>query len=277
MNAETKQAYDYHFKEILPFEQVKQLIEAKDYSKFGQQDLLKMRVGWEFANKVESNETTGEGSGSTSEAAIRAIGMRLINQEITGVKGVATSRKLGDLAASLGIEQIPLAEAGLVKRTFDGADEVEVVINKAKKITGFRITKGGGGAHTIERELALISEEWTVLVDSGKVVEELGEFPLPVEVEEGKAEVVEQFLTEKYEPMSIDRKPNKDGTIFHTDKGNIILRVKMGKGRIKSEWEQEWREIDGVVDTGLFVKERQPTQVLIANDDGTIETLEKEE
>lgn len=47
----------------------------------------------------------------------------------------------------------------------------------------------------------------------------------------------------------------------------------MGKGRIKSEWEQEWREIGGVMDTGLFVAERQPSEVLVGCDNGGILSL----
>lgn len=246
----------YHFPEILLLGEVQDLISKKDYSKFSLQDLLKMRVGWELALRVRGGETIGLGSGTTSEAAIRAIGMRLKNKEIAGVRGVATSKKLGKLAENLGFRILNLGFVARLDWGFDGADEVEK--------GSWRLIKGGGGAHTKERQLALKCKDWVIIVDRSKLVDQLGEFPLAVEVEPEKLALAEKIINKKYQPQGISVRD------FTTDSGNKIVDVKMGRGRIKSEWEQEWRKIDGVVDTGLFVQERQPSEVLVAEENGKI-------
>ena len=221
-----------------------------------------MRVGWEIASRVRAGETIGLGSGTTAEAAIRAIGMRLAKKELADIKGVATSKKLGDLAENLGFRILNLESVAKLNWGFDGADEVEK--------GSLRLIKGGGGAQTIERRLALKCRDWIVIADESKLVEKLGKFPLAVEVVPEKLAAARQVIREKYRP---ERVTVRD---FTTDLGNQIIDVTMGAGRIESGWEQEWRKIDGVVDTGLFVQERQPTEVLVARDDGTIMSLKKE-
>ena len=55
----------------------------------------------------------------------------------------------------------------------DGADEVG---------PGLVLIKGGGGALLREKIVASAAERFIVVVDSSKVVERLGRFPLPIEV-----------------------------------------------------------------------------------------------
>jgi Ribose 5-phosphate isomerase len=52
----------------------------------------------------------------------------------------------------------------------DGADEVDKNLN---------LIKGGGGAHTNEKMIAASSNQFICIVDTSKLVEILGKFPLP--------------------------------------------------------------------------------------------------
>ena len=55
----------------------------------------------------------------------------------------------------------------------DGADEVD---------KGLNLIKGGGGAHTNEKIIAAKANYFICIIDSTKLVDTLGTFPLPVEV-----------------------------------------------------------------------------------------------
>ena len=98
-------------------------------------DWLKQLLGQEIASRVKSGEIIGLGSGTTSEAAIRAIGARIKAGEIKDISGVATSKKLAALAESLGFRILDLELAARLNWGFDGADEAE-------KNT-WRLIKGG--------------------------------------------------------------------------------------------------------------------------------------
>ncbi len=270
--------YRYHFQEILSPEDIYTRL-ALPLSDVDRQNLLKMLVGWKIANRVRDGQTIGLGSGTTSEAAIRAIGERLHHKKSLQVAGIATSRKLAVLAGKLGIyvEDFDTTLNGIrttpkgvqdVVWGFDGADEVEVIRNQ-EKIIGFRMIKGGGGAHTIERANAKRCQQWIGIVDESKIVPSLGAFPVAVEVIPNQEEHVRAALMSGFSPLNITRKP-----AFTTDLGNIILNVNMGQGRIKDEWETQWREISGVIDTGLFIHEVKPYEVLVAHADGSIESLQ---
>ena len=68
----------------------------------------------------------------------------------------------------------------------DGADEVG---------PGLALIKGGGGALLREKIVASAAREFLVVVDSTKLVERLGKFPLPVEVVKMALPVVEPRLS----------------------------------------------------------------------------------
>ena len=56
----------------------------------------------------------------------------------------------------------------------DGADEIDPSLNAIK---------GGGGAHTVEKIIASMADEFVLIVDQTKLVSSLcRKFPLPVEV-----------------------------------------------------------------------------------------------
>lgn len=120
---------------------------------------------------VEDGMALGLGTGSTAAYAIRGLG-RMVGQGLK-VKAVPTSRQTEELAREEGIPLTDLEACPRLDLTIDGADEAD---------RRCRLIKGGGGALLREKIVAAASRRMVAIVDSSKLVESLGAFPLPVEV-----------------------------------------------------------------------------------------------
>ncbi len=84
---------------------------------------------------VNDGDIVGLGSGSTAECAIRLLGERL--KSGLRIRGIPTSVRSKELAASLGIPLTTLDDYQQIDVTIDGADEFDPEL---------RLIKGGGGA-----------------------------------------------------------------------------------------------------------------------------------
>ena len=127
--------------------------------------LMKQEVGRQAAARVQSNTVIGLGTGSTTAYAIQFIGERLAAGEVTNVKGVPTSFQASVLAKRYGIPLTTLDEVETIDLAIDGADEVDPQMN---------LTKGGGAAHTREKIVDGLARQFIVVVDSSKLVDQLG-------------------------------------------------------------------------------------------------------
>jgi ribose 5-phosphate isomerase A len=224
---------------------------------------LKMLLGWKVAQKAESNQLIGLGTGTTSEAAIKAIGQRISNNELQNVRGVATSDRLKNLAQSLGITILE-STAEKIDWGFDGADEVEEPT--------LNLIKGGGAAATAEKRLAQRCQAWIVIVDEGKMKTplEFGTFPVMIEVkDEITLKEMEQVFGEQFGAQSVSTHPKKD----RADTGGKLFNVQFKPGTIRPEWEQAWpKKFPWLIESGLFMN-GYPNQVWVAHRDGTIEVI----
>ena len=135
---------------------------------------LKREAGITACSFVRSGMKLGLGTGSTVKYTIIEIG-RMISEEGMDVVGVPTSESTRELAESLGIPLMSISEAESLDLTIDGADEFD---------PNFSLIKGGGGALTREKEVALISDSMIVVADDRKKVPVLGKFDLPIEVDQ---------------------------------------------------------------------------------------------
>ena len=91
----------------------------------------------------------------------------------------------------------------------DGADESDAKLN---------LIKGGGGALTREKIVAAASDIFVCIADESKLVDVMGEFPLPVEV----IPMAQSYVAR--EMVKLGGTPDlRQG--FTTDNGNIILDV----------------------------------------------------
>ena len=206
---------------------------------------------------VKPGQTLGLGTGHAASAFIRALGASGIS-----VRGVPTSNASDELARSVGIPIVTLAEAGKIDVDIDGADAVD---------PRFNLIKGYGGALVREKIVAASSRRFVVLVGYEKIVKWLGERgPLPVEVIPFGLSLV----TAKIKAMGM--KPQvreKNGQQYITDNGNLILDCAVKKIANPARLDRELLAIPGVVGTGLFVA--MASVVLVAKQSGKIRALKR--
>jgi len=206
---------------------------------------------------VKPGQTLGLGTGHAASAFIRALGASGIS-----VRGVPTSNASDELARSVGIPIVTLAEARKIDIDIDGADAVDPRLN---------LIKGYGGALVREKIVAASSRRFVVLVGYEKIVKWLGERgPLPVEVIPFGLSLVMAKI------KAMGMKPHlreKDGQKYITDNGNLILDCAVKKITNPARLDRELLAIPGVVGTGLFVA--MASVVLVAEESGKIRTLKR--
>ncbi|HIP84862.1 MAG TPA: ribose-5-phosphate isomerase RpiA [Methanothermococcus okinawensis] len=198
----------------------------------------------EALNLVKDGMIVGLGSGSTTNIFIEELGRRIAEEELS-VFGVPTSFESRILAIKNGIPVVSLDQCDVIDIAVDGADEVE------RK--SLNLIKGGGGCHTMEKIVDYYAEEFVVIVDSGKVVNVLGEkTPVPLEVlPPAYAPVLKELLKRNGAP-SIRMAEKKRGPVI-TDNGNMIIDVFIDL-KDGEKMERELNTIPGVVENGLFTK-----------------------
>ena len=133
---------------------------------------LKEQAGIAACSFVSDGMAIGLGTGSTVRYSIIELA-RMIREEGMSIVGVPTSEITRDLATKLEIPLMELEDASTLDLTIDGTDEFD---------PRFDLIKGGGGALTREKIVALASRSMVVVADHTKQVETLGRFDLPVEV-----------------------------------------------------------------------------------------------
>lgn len=196
---------------------------------------------------VKDDMIIGVGSGSTVDYFIEAL--RSIKHKLEGAvaSSVATANKLKALS-------IPVLDLNSVRDLpvyIDGADE----INADKQMI-----KGGGAALTREKIIATVAKQFVCIVDESKVVDTLGDFPLPIEViPMARSYVAREIVQLGGDPVY------REGVV--TDNGNVILDVFNLKLLTPLNVEEKLKNIVGVVESGVFAK-RKADVVLVGNASG---------
>ena len=132
----------------------------------------KRAAGKYAATLIENGMVVGLGTGSTVKFFVEELGRR-VNEEGLDIVGVTTSTRTAEQARTLGIALADVDDVDHIDITVDGADVVDAQLNGIK---------GGGAALLYEKVVAKNSRRNVWIVDASKVHEELGHFPLPVEV-----------------------------------------------------------------------------------------------
>ncbi len=193
--------------------------------------------------KLQSDDILGIGTGSTASFFIEMLGPHKHRFAAT----VASSKASAEQLAMQDIEVRDLRTVDRIAIYVDGADE----INPRNEMI-----KGGGAALTREKIVAAASDEFVCIVDSSKLVDVLGTFPLPIEVIPMATNLVTRELGKRGgEPVV------REGVI--TDNGNAIIDVHGLKIENAPEMERSLNQIAGVVTNGLFAL--QPATRLISN------------
>ena len=191
--------------------------------------------------EVRDDMLVGLGTGTTAAYAVKSLSDRVrLGLKITAV---ATSKMTETLARRLGVPLIPFRGLSYVDLTIDGADEIN---------NQFQAIKGGGGALLREKVIAAASARVIVIVDSSKLVPQLGRFPLPVEVVPFATEFVRARLTDLGAHVVLR---SIGGAPFLTDQSNHVLDAAFGEIPRLAEVAAAIGAIPGVVEHGLFLDE----------------------
>ncbi|XFA71877.1 ribose-5-phosphate isomerase RpiA [Thermosynechococcaceae cyanobacterium Okahandja] len=205
---------------------------------------MKQAVAKAAADRVESGMVVGLGTGSTTAFVIEFLGDRLRKGDLSDIRGVPTSFQASVLAKQHGIPLVTLDDITKIDIAIDGADEVDPAKN---------LIKGGGAAHTREKIVDSLADQFLVVVDSSKLVERLGStFPVPVEVLPLALSPVSRALTALGGIPELRMGVKKDGPVI-TDQGNLVLDVKFAAIEDAAALEKTINNIPGVVENGLFV------------------------
>jgi ribose 5-phosphate isomerase A len=115
------------------------------------------------------------------------------------------------------------------------------------------MVKGGGAALTREKIVAAQSKLFVCIADESKLVETLGQFPLPVEVIPMAAKRVMQQFAAMGGKAQIRL---KDGQPLVTDNGQIIVDVLGLKITDPLAFESQVSQWPGVVTVGVFAHQK---------------------
>jgi ribose 5-phosphate isomerase A len=206
---------------------------------------LKRRAAAAALDHVKSGMLLGLGSGSTAAEFVRLLGLRV--GEGLEVTGVPTSETTATLAREVGIPLTTLEDSPELDLDIDGADEIG---------PGLSLIKGGGGALLREKIIANASARMIVVADGSKRVDELGAFPLPIEIIpfgwRATALAIERAAIELELRFAIDMRM-RAGQPFVTDSGNRILDASFGRIPDPEALASRLADIPGVVEHGLFL------------------------
>jgi ribose 5-phosphate isomerase A len=210
---------------------------AKDLQKNDQEKEAAARASLQF---VKDGQVVGLGTGSTAAFFIKLLAERV--KAGLRVRGIPTSVKSQELAASLGIPLTTLDEVQEIDVTVDGADEVDPQL---------RLIKGGGGAMLREKIVASATKQLVIVADASKQVPVLGNFPLPVEVIRFAEALVAKRIGELGANVSVRK--GSDGKPYVTDENHHILDCRFGQIRDADNLARQLSDMPGVVEHGLFI------------------------
>lgn len=215
---------------------------------------LKQLVGIKAAEFVEDGMIVGLGTGSTAYYMVDEIGRRM-REEGLKITGVTTSSGTKAQAESLGIPLKSIDEVPVVDLTIDGADEISA---------DFQGIKGGGAALLFEKIVASYSKQTIWIVDGSKMVDQLGRFPLPVEViPYGSQQLMRLFKEKNYQPVL---RQTETGETVVTDSGHYIIDLHLERIEDPEKLATYLDQLVGVVEHGLFLN--MVSKVVVASENG---------
>lgn len=206
---------------------------------------MKIEAAAEALKHVEDGMRLGIGTGSTAEEFVRLLAEKVADG--LTVRGVPTSERTARLCLELGVPLNSLEELPELDLTIDGADEVD------SRLT---LIKGGGGALLREKIVAAASRRMIVIADASKVVETLGAYPLPIEVNPFGLAATRIAIGKVAANLGLKCElvqRGQNGTPFRTDGGHFILDASFGLIPDAEALANALNTIPGVVEHGLFI------------------------
>jgi len=219
------------------------------------QDELKRAVGQAAVDyilpKLAKDSIVGVGTGSTANCFIDALAQHKHDFEAAVASSEASAQRLKDH----GIDVYDLNQVAGFDFYIDGADEINHQLE---------MIKGGGAALTREKIVAAVAREFICVADESKLVDTMGDFPLPVEViPMARSYVARELVKLGGDPVY------RQGVI--TDNGNHILDVHNLRIASPMALEEKINQITGVVTNGLFAL--RPANVLLLGTQDGVKTI----
>jgi ribose 5-phosphate isomerase A len=196
------------------------------------QDEKKKLAALKAINFIKDGTIVGVGTGSTVNYFIDALAE--IKDRIEGA--VSSSDASTKRLEAHGIEVFNLNDIDTLDVYVDGADEITKHMS---------MIKGGGGALTREKIVAAVAKQFICIADDSKLVNVLGDFPLPVEV----IPMARSYVAREIVKLGGDPE-YRVGVI--TDNGNVILDIHNMNITNPKQLEIDINAIVGVVTNGLF-------------------------
>lgn len=218
---------------------------------------LKQLAAEQAVEEVASGMIVGLGTGSTIYYALLALSEKVRNG--LDIIGIPTSKQTEEIATQQGISLSTLGEHPVIDLTIDGADEVNPTLD---------LIKGAGGALVREKIIAHASKRLIIIVDEGKLVEQLGSnFPVPVEVVPFGWGSTQIALNQICQDSTLRRD-------FVSDNGNYILDCTFDGISDPVATELAINNLPGVVENGLFINR---TDLVIIGAASGIQTVKRNE
>ncbi len=204
-----------------------------------------------IAPRLDNDSIVGVGTGSTANFFIDLLAG--ITSRFDGA--VASSEATAERLRGHGIPVYELNNTKALEFYIDGADET----NKR-----LELIKGGGAALTREKIVAEVAKTFICIADESKLVNVLGDFPLPVEViPMARSHVGREIVKLGGDPVY------REGVV--TDNGNIIIDIHNLDLSRPIMMEEKLNQIVGVVTNGLFA--RRPADLLLLGSAKGVESI----
>lgn len=183
---------------------------------------------------IVPGEVLGVGTGSTVNHFIDLLATRKADVRAAVSSSEASTARL----KAVGIPVVDLNEVEGLSIYVDGADEIT---------RAGHMIKGGGGALTREKIVAAASKQFICIADDSKLVDVLGDFPLPIEV----IPMARNAIAKRVAALGGQAR-YREG--FVTDNGNHILDCAKLDLRDAAQAESDINQWPGVVTVGLFTQ-----------------------
>lgn len=216
------------------------------------QDLAKRKAAEAALRYVVQGEMLGVGTGSTVNHFIDLLAEN--HYDIAGA--VSSSEASTERLRKHGFKVVDLNSSGPLSIYVDGADEANHQLE---------LIKGGGAALTREKIIAGASKVFICIADESKLVDVLGQFPLPIEV----LPMARSFVAR--ELVKLGGEPVLRENVI-TDNGNPIIDLRGMAITDARALETSINTIPGVVTVGLFAH-RPADRLILGSVNGVREVL----
>ena len=227
-------------------------------------EILKRQAAAMALAEVRSGMRLGLGTGSTARHFVDLLGVLVA--EGFDCLCVPTSEVTAAQARGLNIPLTDLDSIDRLDITVDGADEIDPQLN---------LIKGAGGALLREKIVAAASDAMIVIADGSKLVDTLGRFPLPIEVNRfglgATRHAIAAIMAAHQGEDSLTLRKTAAGEPYVTDGGHLILDACFGRISQPEALSRDLLDLAGVVQHGLFLK--MCNKAYVATPDG-VKTLQ---